>query len=695
MATDPICGMYVDEETAELRAVRGTRTYYFCATSCLSAFTDPEREMGRLRRRLVVGWSFSAAIVVLTYLFRTGAAPYLAAVLAAVVQGYLGGPFYRGAYDALAARRGNMDLLIAIGSSAAFGYSLLGLLLPGRLPPAEYFDASSLILTLILSGSYLEARTRARASEALVRLRGLRPARATRLGAGGAEEIPADDIRRGDRLRVGPGERFPCDGTVLDGASESDESILTGESMPVPKRPGARVIAGAVNGEGLIEMRAESTGEDTFLARLGTLLTEAELGRVPLQKLADRLAAVFVPLVLGLAVASAAFWGLVGGADATVVLLIFVSVTITACPCAFGLATPAAITVGMGRAAREGILFKGRDALENAARVDRLLTDKTGTITLGRPALGHLEAVGGADPDRLLAIALALEAGSNHPIAHAIRAEATARGLRPAAVTGIRAVAGEGVGGALDGKRVEFGRAPEAGATDPRLGALFASGLTVSVLRLDGAILGLFGFEDRLAPGVPAAVAELEREGIPVALVTGDRPEVARRIAAAAGIRTWHARVSPEGKLRLLAQYAEGGHTVAFVGDGLNDAAVIAAAPAGIALGTGTEVAQEAGRILLLRPEFSGVPTALRLARRTVGKVRQNLFWALGYNAVLLPIAAGALVPWLGFRPYLVLPILGALAMGLSSTIVLGNSLSLRAGGPAPARPGAAAPANA
>ncbi len=707
MATDPVCGMFVDERTTTLVAHRDNRTYYFCATGCRDAFVAPGRALAELRRQLAVGAAISAVVLLLAYLLKVPDGIYAEATLAAVAQVYLGAPFYRGTADAIRHRLGNMDVLIAVGTTAAFGYSLAALLLPGRLPALYYFDASCLILTLLLTGNYLERLTRDRASSVLRRLSETLPARAHRLGAGGPEEVPVADLTVGDLVVVRPGERIPADGRIRDGRSSVDESLLTGEPMPVPKSIGDPVRAGAINGEGVLTVETLRAGEDTFLASVGRLLLDAESSRVPIQALADRIAAVFVPTVLLLAVAAAAGWYFLGGADATVALLVFVSVVITACPCAFGLATPAAVVVAAGRGARAGILFRGHDALEHAARADLVLMDKTGTLTGGHPVLTRLLPAGPTGADELLAVAAGLELDSGHPLGRAVTEAARQRGIPAATVHDLAARPGVGMEGILDGRRVAIRRSaavrgppgPDTGTAPLEAADATTGGTRSSVYRGD-ALLGELEFEDPVRPEARAAVGRLRADGIDVVMVTGDNPVAAARVARAVGIATVHSQEEPAGKIARLREYTARGHHVAFVGDGINDAAVLAAADTGIALASGADVAREAGRILLARSDLLTVPAALDLARRTVGKIRQNFAWALGYNAVLLPIAAGALVPIWGFRVYAVLPILGAAAMGLSSTLVLTNSLTLRwtplggatgKGGPPPA-PRTAAP---
>ncbi len=690
MPTDPICGMFVEARPASLQLLRDNRTYYFCSESCLLSFAEPEHERKRLLSRLVVAWPLSIAILFLTYVPTTSSAVYAAAVLATVVQFYPGSVFYRGTYDALRNRVANMDVLIAVGTTAAFLYSVAALALPGRLPPDYYFDASALIVTLILTGNYLEHLTRARASSALTRLNELLPAQVTVVRDGREQAIPVSEVGVGDRTRVRPGGRFPTDGIVRAGRTTADESLLTGEAVPIARGPGDRVLAGAINGEGMVDVEATQVGSDTFIAQVGQLLTASEMSRVPLQRTADRIASIFVPFVLGLAITAAFAWYALGGADFTIALLVFVTVVITACPCAFGIATPAAIMVGTGRAAEEGVLFRGEDAIERTARADIVLADKTGTLTTSSPELTGVTGFPPATRESVLALAAGLEVGSEHALAQAVLLRANQSGVRARAVEDLRADPGRGILGTLGGRPVAILRgdaAREAGVdlapAANAIGVAEADGESWSAVIDDGALVGLLRFRASIARGVPEAVASLRTMGVDVVMVTGDHPAAAQSVAGPLGIRRVHAESTPQQKVDLVRFYQQAGHRVAFVGDGINDAAALAAADVGIAIGTGTDVAREAGQVLLVRDDFAAVPTALRMARRTVAGVRRNLEWAIGYNAVLLPVAAGALVPWFGLSVYNVLPMVGALAMGLSSTTVVLNSLLVRRGEPA------------
>jgi P-type Cu+ transporter len=685
MPTDPVCGMFVEDTGDALRLVRENRSYYFCSTSCLATFAEPERERRRLGRRLLIAWPVSVVVLVLTYGTSAAVLAYVSAALAAVVQVYAGAPFYRGAYDAVRHRVGNMDLLIAVATTSAFVYSVAALAqLPG-LPRATYFDASSLIITLILTGNYLEQQTRSRAGSAVRRLEELLPRTASRVDQGKETEVPVGELRSGDLVRVRPGARFPVDGTVSSGTTSAEEALLTGEPGPVPKAPGSAVLAGSMNLEGMVEVATAQVGADTFVAEVGRLLTAAELSRVPLQRTADRIAAAFVPFVLSLALIAGIAWYWLGGADFTVAVLIFVTVAITACPCAFGIATPAAILVGTGRAAEEGVLFRGEDAIERAARVDLVLTDKTGTLTSGTVDLASVDPIAPAARQDVLALVAGLESASDHVLARAVRRAAAREGLTAAEIQEVRIEPGEGVRGTKGGQAVGVlrGTAARAQGVDlseakSSIDVAEAAGESWSVVLSEGEVRGVLRFRTRTLPGTVEAVQRLRGDGIDVVMVTGDSAAAAKESARELGITRVHSEVRPAEKVAIVRQYRSLGHRVAFVGDGVNDAAALAEADVGIAIGTGAEVAREAGQVLLVRPDFSGVPEALEIARRTVAKVRGNLTWAIGYNLVLLPVAAGALVPWFGLTIYTVLPVFGALAMGISSTTVVLNSLSLR-----------------
>jgi len=685
MATDPICGMFVDERTASLRLDRDNRTYYFCSESCLSSFASPEAARRRVGYRLAVAWPLAIAVVVLTYAIPSTPAFYLAALFAGIVQVYAAAPFYRGAWDSFRSRMFNMDLLIAVGTTTAYGYSLWALVRPGSVPGAYYFDASSLIVALILTGNYIETLVRDRAGSALHHLKSLLPTRADRVEGTEVHTVSIDELRPGDLVRIRPGSRFVADGIVRAGRSSVEESLLTGELLPAPKGPTDPVLAGSMNGDGPLDVEVTGTPYDSFVAQIGRLLTDAESARVPLRRTADRIAAIFVPVVLALSVAAALAWFFWGGASAPVALLIFVTVVITACPCAFGIATPAAIAVGVGQAAGEGILYRGGDALERAARANLLFIDKTGTLTSLAPSEVDVMPAAGQSKEYVLGLAAGLELGSEHVLARAVREKAKDANVPPLRVDEVQVDPGRGIRGRVGSSPVAIldggtarregvgleGLAPAADQAD-------SSGAGWSVVVAEGRTVGILLFRASLSGGARETMRALRELGIPVVMVTGDRLASAQAVARELGIERVEAGVRPEEKVALIRRSLSAGHRVAFVGDGINDAAALASADVGLAIGTGTDVAKEAGQVLLVRPDLRAVPRTFEIARKTVARVRWNLTWALGYNLVLLPIAAGALIPVWGFRVYLVLPIAGAVAMGLSSTTVVLASLGLR-----------------
>ncbi len=605
--------------------------------------------------------------------------------LATPVQFWAGGRFYRGAWAALRHRTADMNTLIAVGTSAAYFYSVLATFFPGWLAaggvaPDVYFDTSATIIALILFGRYLELRARAGASAAIRKLMGLRPLTARRLRDGLEEEIPVEAVRVGDLLLVRPGERIPADGVVVDGFSAVDESMVTGESMPVEKGPGARVIGGTVNQAGALVVRATAVGEGTVLAHIIRLVREAQGSKAPIQRLVDRVAAVFVPAVIGVAALTFAGWLLFGPQPAfTPALLRAVAVLIVACPCALGLATPAAIMVGTGRGAELGILIRNAEALERAHRLTTVVLDKTGTLTAGRPEVVAVRPADGFAAAEVLRLAAAAERRSEHPLARAVRGRAEAEGLGLPEPESFRARPGWGVEALVAGRRVQVGgdRLLAEVRPDgplPDLSAAQARGQTAVFVAVDGRLAGVLFLADPLKPGAREAVAALHRLGLEVVMVTGDNRRTAEAVAAQVGIDRVYAGVLPAEKAGIIRGLQAQGRRVGMVGDGVNDAPALAAADVGIAIGTGTDIAMETADITLVGGDLRLVPTAVALARATVRTIRQNLFWAFIYNVVLIPVAAGVLVPFGG--PALN-PMLAALAMAFSSVSVVGNSLRL------------------
>ena len=602
-------------------------------------------------------------------------------LLATPVQFILGARFYVAAWKAVRAGTGNMDLLVALGTSAGYGLSLYQW---ARAPvghaPHLYFEASAVVIALVLLGKYLESRAKRQTASAIRALEALRPERAWRVVDGQEEEVAISQLRLGDLVVVKPGERFPVDGSVEDGSSHADEALISGESLPVPKRPGDNVTGGAINGEGRLLVRTLALGTETVLARIIRLVEDAQAAKAPIQKLVDRVSQVFVPAVLVLALLTLFGWWL-AGAPLETALINAVAVLVIACPCALGLATPAAIMAGTGVAARHGILIKDAEALERAHAVNRVVFDKTGTLTSGSPTVVHSQAVVG-DSDQLLMLAGALQRGSEHPLARAVLAACAERGLQVPSAEHSQALTGRGIAGTVEQRELALGNRrlldeSHLPADDLATQAAHweAEGRTLSWLIERGSqprVLGLFAFGDSLKPGAQAAIAALHARHISSHLLTGDNRGSARVVAEQLGIDDVHAEVLPADKAATVAALKRDG-VVAMVGDGINDAPALAAADIGIAMGGGTDVAMQAAGITLMRGDPRLVPAALEISRKTYAKIRQNLFWAFIYNLVGIPLAA------LGYLN----PVLAGAAMALSSVSVVSNALWLKTWKPA------------
>ena len=643
------------------------------------------RELGRLRARTLVGAGFSIPVLLGSFpqlvpgLPAFLADPWVQLVLTLPVQFWVGAPFHRGALRALRHRTATMNTLVSLGTSAAFLGSLAVTLWPHALMAAggmTYYDTAAVLMTLIVLGRYLEARARGRTSEAMRALLALRPRTARLWRAGEPIDVPIEQVLPDDLVQVRPGERVPVDGTVVEGRSSVDESMLTGESLPVVKEPGARVVGGTVNRTGSFVARADRVGRDTVLAQIVRLVEEAQGSKAPIQALADRISAVFVPVVLLLAAATALGWWAFGPAPAwPYVVSSTIAVLVIACPCAMGLATPTAIVVGTGRAAEHGILVRSAAGLERLHAVRTLVLDKTGTLTRGHPEVTDVVPVAGTTAGELLALAAAVERGSEHPLGEAIVAHARAAGLTPAAAEAFEAWPGQGVGARVSGAPVLLGHARLMVARGIPLGALAetaarleAAGRTVVLVAAGGALRGLVAAADRLRPEAPATVAALRQLGLELVMLTGDSRRVAEAIAGEAGIARVLAEVLPAAKAAEIDRLRAGGAGVAMVGDGINDAPALARADVGIAMGSGTDVALAAADVTLLSGDLRGLPRAVRLSRATLRIVRQNLGWAFGYNVVLIPVAALGLLS----------PVLAGAAMALSSVSVVANSLRLK-----------------
>jgi Cu+-exporting ATPase len=651
-------------------------------------------ERGRERRSL--GLTATAALVVAAVAMALMYAPSLplsmeqvAWVLigpATLVQFWAGRRFYRAAWRAAIHRSTSMDTLVVVGTSAAWAFSVLVTFAPGifrsaGIEPQTYFDSSTAIVGLVLMGRWLEARAKSQTVGAIKKLLGLQASSARIVRSGKEIDVPLEDVRVGDMVRVRPGERVPVDGRIVEGESQVDESMLTGEPVPVEKGPGDEVIGATMNGQGTFLFRATRVGRDTALAHIVELVRRAQGSKAPIQRLADRIGGIFVPFVLGVGALTFGLWFVLGpDPKLTHALVAFITVVVISCPCAMGLATPTAIMVGTGKGAEAGILIRGGEALELAAGVQAVIFDKTGTLTRGRPTLGRIAVAPGFSADEVLDIAASVERGSEHPLAAAILARADEAGLGRRAVQKFEAVAGRGVRGRIDGKNVLVGTAAflEAAGVDlSPLSDVEGGASAISYLAVGGRAAGALPTMDEIKPEAIEAVRELASAGLEVWLVTGDETRVAQSVAFAVGIAVDRvlAEVLPAGKADAVAAIQARGLRVAMVGDGINDAPALARADVGIAIGTGADVAMEASDVTLVGGDPRAVATAIRLSRQTRRVIRQNLLWAFGYNVVLIPVAMGALFPAFGVT---LNPALAAGAMALSSVSVVSNSLRLR-----------------
>ena len=613
-------------------------------------------------------------------------------VLATPVVLWGGAPFFARGWASVRNRHLNMFTLVAIGTGAAYLFSVFATVAPGLLPHAftghggaapVYYEAAATITTLVLLGQVLELRARRATSGALRALLSLAPAVARRIREDGREEdVPLEQVKVGDSLRVRPGEKVPVDGVVVEGEGAVDESMVTGESMPVEKAPGAGVTGGTLNGTGSLVMKAGRVGRDTLLARIVQRVAEAQRSRAPIQKQVDKVAAVFVPAVIAVSVVTFVVWAVFGPEPRLAYALVnAVAVLIIACPCALGLATPMSVVVGMGKGAGLGVLIRDAEALELLEKVDTLVVDKTGTLTEGKPKLVSVVAEG-VDEARLLLLAASLERGSEHPLAAAVVSGAEARGVVPTAARDFRSVTGKGVTGRVGGAEVALGNAAlleslgmDAGGLRPRAEALRHEGQTVVYVAVDGKPAGLLGVADPVKATTAEALATLRREGVRVVMLTGDSRTTAEAVARQLGLDTVVAEVLPEGKGDVVKRLRAEGRTVAMAGDGVNDAPALALADVGIAMGTGTDIAMESASVTLVKGDLRGISRARTLSRATLRNIRQNLFFAFIYNALGVPVAAGVLYPFLGL---LLSPMLAAAAMSLSSVSVIGNALRLR-----------------
>jgi Cu+-exporting ATPase len=679
----PICGMTLEPVLA-------------------TAETGPSAELADMTRRFWIGLAISLPVAVLEmgghlagldHLIGQGLSNWIQFVLATPVVLWAGWPFFVRGWQSLRTRKLNMFTLIAMGTGIAWIYSVVGTIWPGLFPSefrdahgavAVYFEAAAVITVLVLLGQVLELRARETTSGAIRALLDLAPKTARRIKAdGGEEEAPLDAVQVGDRLRVRPGEKVPVDSVVVEGRSAVDESMVTGESMPATKEVGAKVIGGTINQSGALIIKAEKVGSDTMLARIVQLVAEAQRSRAPIQRLADEVAAWFVPAVILVAVLAFAAWAILGPEPRfSYGLIAAVAVLIIACPCALGLATPMSIMVGVGRGAQAGVLIKNAEALERMEKVDTIVIDKTGTLTEGKPAVTAIVTADGFDEGEVLSLAASVEAASEHPLAVAIVAAAKARGLKLSPVEDFDSPTGRGALGSVEGRRLVLGNARfladqgvATGGLAEKADRLREDGATAIFVGVNGKAAGAIAIADPVKQTTPEALAALKSAGVKVVMLTGDNWTTARAVARRLGIEEVEAEVLPEQKSLVVQRYKAAGRIVAMAGDGVNDAPALAAADVGVAMGSGSDVAIESAGVTLLKGDLTGIVRARRLSQATMGNIRQNLFFAFIYNALGVPVAAGALYPAFGI---VLSPIIAAAAMALSSVSVITNAARLR-----------------
>ncbi len=694
-AVDPVCGMLVDKESSIKRTIGG-RDYYFCMESCARTFEAPEAELKSMKRRMTVAMSgvLAAAIIraglfvglaagasILSWVPLGQLAPWLNGgvilfLLVTPVQFIGGWGFYTGAYTSLASRRINMDVLIALGTTTAYLYSTIVVFAPGLLPFKEsnvYFEVAAVIIAFVLVGKYMEEAIKKRSSAAVRKLMDLQPASARVVRDGEEVEIPAEMVAVHDVVAVRPGERIPTDGRVVEGHSSVDEKMITGESIPVEKNPGDEVIGATMNKVGSLRFEATRVGADTTLMQIVKMVEEAQASSAPIQRLADTISAYFVPAVIVTALAALAGWTLAG--NFTLGILSFIAVLIISCPCTLGIATPAALMVGVGKGAEMGILIRGGQYLEEAQKLDTVVFDKTGTLTKGEPALTDVVPLIGLDESQVLSYAATAEASSEHVLGEAIVAAAREQAVGVERPERFEAVPGQGVKVTAGGHELLLGNRKLMTAAElpldgveERLAALEQAGKTAMILAVDGSLAGVIAVADTLKDHARETVEDLKSLGLEVIMLTGDNERTADAIAREAGIGRVLANVLPWEKATAIKSLQAEGKTVSMVGDGINDAPALAQADIGIAIGSGSDVAKETGGIILVRDDVGDVAKSIRLSKATMGKIRQNLFWALFYNTAAIPVAAFGLLN----------PMIAAAAMSLSSLTVVSNSALLR-----------------
>src|SRR5687768_5739005 len=736
MAKDIICGMFVEENQNSIQHSKDGIRYYFCSSQCLNEFLEPEKALKKLKMHVAISIAFTIPIIILSLphmipdlghffpMEMMEYTNYLLLALATPLQFWIGWRFYRGFWDGIKAKASNMDTLIAIGTTAAYTYSAIVTIIPGYFPfTAVYFETAAIIITLILVGRLLETKTKEKASNAVRKLLDLKPrtARILRLVINEGNkteesknnnnddinqiyvnfdnsklksitkefkeiEIPIEQIEEGDLMVIRPGERVPTDGLVIEGNSSVDESALTGESIPVDKTRGDEVIGATINKNGLIKVKATKVGQDTVLSQIITLVEEAKTGKAKLEKMVDQVAKYFVPAIVIIALGVFLGWYFIGNAGLTYSILAFVSVIIIACPCALGIATPAALMMGAAKGAENGILYKGGEHIEIANKVNTIVFDKTGTLTVGNPSVTDIVTLTDIGDQELLRLAAIAESGSEHPLAQAIIRKAKENGIPITNPDLFEAIAGYGLKAKYSNhtimignrKMMEDSKIAITESIDAKLAAFEKEGKTAILVAIDNTLSGIIALSDTIKENAKDAIKALQSKGIEVIMLTGDNERTANAVASKLGINRVIAEVHTHQKEEVIARLkTQEGKVVAMVGDGINDAPALARADLGIAIGSGTDVAKETGGIILIKDDIRDVLIALGLGKKTVSKIKQNLFWAFAYNTGLIPIAAGALVPVFGLGVFGWLPILAGLAMAMSSVTVVTNSLLL------------------
>ncbi len=678
LAKDPVCGMFVEESEHALKTeVKGT-TYYFCAKTCLDTFTKPEVELRKLKIYAVLSFTLGIPALILSMTnILPEAVPknFFLFLLVTPVQFIAGYSFYRGTFHAIKSHSANMDTLIAIGTSAAWGYSTAVTFVPAFFITDVYFDTAALIIAFITTGKLLEHYVKGKASDAIRKLLNLQPKMATVIRNDEEIEIPVEEVQIKDVILIKPGAKIPVDGTIIEGHSTVDESMITGESIPVEKIVNNEVIGATINKTGAITIKAIKVGADTTLSKIVKLVEEAQTAQAPIERFADQVASYFVPIVITVSLSVFFGWFYFAGATFNHAFISLIAVLIVACPCALGLATPAAIVVGTGKGAQNGILIKGGEYLEKAYKIRTVIFDKTGTLTEGHPSVTDIVPIGDLSKNELVSLSASTEKNSEHPLAEAILEYAKTHNILYKKAKTFETIPGSGVRAVVDGRNLLLGNRRlmtrekvDIQNIDDKLSVLEHEGKTIIIMAIDGKSAGFLAIADILKLSSKEAIQDLTKMGVETIMLTGDNQRTAQAIAHQVGIDKVIANVLPEDKAMIVKDLQSEGKIVAMVGDGINDAPALAQSDVGIAIGSGTDIAVEAAGMVLIKNDLTDVPTGIKLSQSTMNKIKQNLFWAFFYNVALIPIAASGLLN----------PILAAVAMTLSSITVITNSLTLK-----------------